>query len=460
MISIPIVSQFDSKGIKSAIKQFKQLETTSEKAQFAIKKAAIPAAAALTAVVGVIGSSVKAAIDDLAAQEALATQLKTTIGATKEQIKEVEKYITKTSLASAVTDEKLRPALAGLLRNTKDLTRAQDLANIALDVATATGKDYEAVALALGKAESGNYAALKKLGIPLGENALALQDQAKFTKVLIKAQQDYQAQVDEYGPTSKEAAKALLKVQEAQAKVNAATVEGADFTKDLITQFGGANEAFTNTAAGGLKKLGIAFEETKEGIGTAFLPIMEKVLPVVQKFAAWAEANPDLLAAVVVGLGSLAVATLAVNAAMALNPAVLITAGIVALGVALVVAYKKFETFGAVVRTVVNGVSDYFEFMANGFIKVINLIIKGINLVKPGKDIPSLGEISIGHMNAPSVDTPSTSLENIGRAGSAERAESNVTINVNGGDPNAVVNALRAYMRQNGNVPIRTSAIG
>ena len=242
MISIPIVSQFDSKGIKSAIKQFKQLETTSEKAQFAIKKAAIPAAAALTAVVGVIGSSVKAAIDDLAAQEALATQLKTTIGATKEQIKEVEKYITKTSLASAVTDEKLRPALAGLLRNTKDLTRAQDLANIALDVATATGKDYEAVALALGKAESGNYAALKKLGIPLGENALALQDQAKFTKVLIKAQQDYQATVDEYGPTSKEAEKALQKVEEAQAKVNSATVAGADFTKDLIKQFCGANE--------------------------------------------------------------------------------------------------------------------------------------------------------------------------------------------------------------------------
>jgi len=242
--------------------------------------------------------------------------------------------------------------------------------------------------------------------------------------------------------------------------VNAATVEGADFTKDLIAQFGGANKAFTDTAAGGLKKLGIAFEETKEGIGTAFLPIMEKVLPVVQKFAAWAEANPDLLAAVVVGLGSLAVATLAVNAAMALNPAVLITAGIVALGVALVVAYKKFETFGSVVRTVVNGVSDYFEFMANAFIKVINLAIKGINLVKPGKDILPFDEISIGHMNAPSVDTPSTSVGNIGRAGSAERAESNVTINVNGGDPNAVVNALRAYMRQNGNVPIRTSAIG
>ena len=66
--------------------------------------------------------------------------------------------------------------------------------------------------------------------------------------------------------------------------------------------------------------------------------------------------------------------------------------------------------------------------MANAFIKVINLVIKGINLVKPGKDIPTLGEISIGHMNAPSVDTPSTSVGNIGRAGSAERGV-NVTVN-------------------------------
>jgi len=30
-----------------------------------------------------------------------------------------------------------------------------------------------------------------------------------------------------------------------------------------------------------------------------------------------------------------------------------------------------------------------------------------------------------------------------------------VTINVHGGDPNSVVDALRTYMRQNGSVPIR-----
>jgi hypothetical protein len=33
----------------------------------------------------------------------------------------------------------------------------------------------------------------------------------------------------------------------------------------------------------------------------------------------------------------------------------------------------------------------------------------------------------------------------------------NVTINVQGGDPNAVVDALRTYMFRNGSVPIRVS---
>ena len=379
MISIPIVSQFDSKGIKSAIKEFKQLETTSQKAQFAIKKAAVPAAAALTAVVAVIGKSVQGAIEDEAAQQSLARQIKASTAATDDQVASVEAYISSLGQSVAISDDKARPAFQKLVVATKDLAKAQDLLNIALDVSAATGSDLTGVSDALAKAFAGNMKPLAALSPEL--------------KSLIKEG----ASLDE-----------VLGV--------------------LTTNFGGAAKAAGDTAAGGLTKLGIAFGETQEAIGTAFLPLFEKMLPVVQKFAAWAEANPKLLAAVTAALGVMAIAILAVNAAMALNPAVLITAGIIALGVALVAAYKKFEVFGTVVRTVVNGVSDYFEFMANGFIKVINLIIKGINLVKPGKDIPSLGEISIGHMNAPSVDTPSTSIGNIGRAGSAERGV-NVTVN-------------------------------
>jgi hypothetical protein len=46
-----------------------------------------------------------------------------------------------------------------------------------------------------------------------------------------------------------------------------------------------------------------------------------------------------------------------------------------------------------------------------------------------------------------------------GRVSTSSVGASSVTINVNGGDPNAVVSALRSYMRTNGSVPIRVSNI-
>ena len=182
---------------------------------------------------------------------------------------------------------------------------------------------------------------------------------------------------------------------------------------------------------------------------------MLKLQPVLEKFANWAQENPDLLAAVIAGMGILAVSILAVNAAMALNPAVAITAGIIALGVAIVAAYKKFEGFREVVRVVVNAIAAYIEGMVNGFIKAINLVIRGINLVKPGKDIDMLGEIKLGRMAEP------VEAADLGRNGSANIAErnNNVSINVYNSDPNAVVSALRSYMRQNGSVPIKVSNI-
>ena len=56
-IRIPIISDFDSKGIDKAINEFKSLEGAGKKAQFAIKKAAVPAAAALTAMTGALGAA-------------------------------------------------------------------------------------------------------------------------------------------------------------------------------------------------------------------------------------------------------------------------------------------------------------------------------------------------------------------------------------------------------------------
>jgi len=406
MISIPIISDFDAAGIKRAQREFKQLETVGQKAQFAIKKAAVPAAAALGAVTAVIGDSVKAAIEDQAAQAGLARQIKASTGATDAQVQSVESYISSLAKSAAISDDEARPAFQKLVVATKDVTKATELMNLATDVAAATGKPLVDVSEALSKGYAGN---MKALGALSPEIKAMIKDGASL----------------------------------------------ADVQKVLEANFGGAGEAAANTAAGGMKKLGIAFGETKESIGQAFLPIMEKLLPVVQKFSDWAEKNPDLLAAVIAGMGILAGSILAVNAAMMLNPAVAITAGILALGVAIVAAYKKFEGFRTVVRVVVNSIASYIEGMVNGFIKAINVVIYGINLVKPGKDIDPLGEIKLGRMAEP------VELADLGRDGSANIAErnNNVNINVYGGDPNQVVEALRSYMRQNGSVPIKVSNI-
>jgi hypothetical protein len=316
----------------------------------------------------------------------------------------VERFISSLGKSAAISDDEARPAFQKLIVATKDVAKATDLMNLATDVAAATGKPLVDVTDALAKAYAGNMKGLNSLSPEI---------------------------------------KGMIKDGASLAEVQAV----------LTANFGGAGEAAANTAAGGMKKLGIAFAETKESIGAAFLPIMLKLQPVLEKFANWAQENPDLLAAVIAGMGILAVSILAVNAAMLLNPAVAITAGIIALGVAIVAAYKKFEGFREVVRTVVNFVAAYVEGMANGFIKAINIVIKGINLLKPGKDIAMLQEISIGRMSEP------VAAADPGVNGSANAAErnNNVMINVYGGDPNAVVSALRSYMRTNGSVPIKVS---
>ena len=121
-ITIPIISEYDGKGVKKAIAEFKQLETTGEKAQFALKKAALPAAAAVGALTVAMGDAVKAAIDDEKSQQMLARQLKATTGATDDQIKSVEKYISAQGRNLGITDDQLRPALAGLVRATPTAT--------------------------------------------------------------------------------------------------------------------------------------------------------------------------------------------------------------------------------------------------------------------------------------------------------------------------------------------------
>jgi hypothetical protein len=61
----------------------------------------------------------------------------------------------------------------------------------------------------------------------------------------------------------------------------------------------------------------------------------------------------------------------------------------------------------------------------------------------------------IGEGRGPEAVIPLDRMGEFGMGGGG----TTVNINVNGGDPQSVVNALRTYMRQNGSVPIRVSNI-
>ena len=187
---------------------------------------------------------VKAAIEDEAAQIRLATSLKNATGATNDMIASVEKQILKTSLATGVADEKLRPALSRLALSTGDVTKAQDLLSLALDISQATGKGLDSVANSLGKAYDGNTAALGKLGIGLSAAELKAMS---FTDVQTR----------------------------------------------LSDLFGGAAAENSKTFAGRLQILKVTFDEAKESIGARLLPIIQqlvefvvnKVVPALGKFA-------------------------------------------------------------------------------------------------------------------------------------------------------------------------------
>jgi hypothetical protein len=186
-VKITFDADFDElkKGVKGA-----QTEVAgfSDKIGKFGKVAAAAFAAASVAAVAYAGKlaidGVKSAIADEAAQKKLQLTLQNVTGATNEQVKATEAYISKTQLAFGVSDEQLRPSLERLARATKDVGEAQKLQALALDISAGSGKSLEAVTNALAKAQEGNTASLAKLGVGLSSAQLKTLSMDEITKKL------------------------------------------------------------------------------------------------------------------------------------------------------------------------------------------------------------------------------------------------------------------------------------
>ena len=209
------------------------VENNSSKISEFGKKAAaafaVAAAAAVAYGTKLAIDGVKAAIEDEQAQLRLAAALRSATGATDAQIKATEDMILKTSLATGVADDKLRPAMQRLAVSTKDTEEAQKLLNLALDISKGRGLDLETVANALGRAQDGNTTALGRLGLGLSKAELAT---LTFTEVQEK----------------------------------------------LSDLYGGAAAANAETFQGKIDRLKVGFDEAKESLGFALLPQVEKFI--------------------------------------------------------------------------------------------------------------------------------------------------------------------------------------
>ena len=166
------------------------------------KKAGLAFAAAGVAAAAYAGKllidGVKSAIEDEAAQAKLALTLQNVAGATNATVAATEAFILKTSLATGIADDQLRPSLERLVRATGDVTEAQRLQTLAIDVAAGSGKSLEAVSNAIGKAYEGNSASLAKLGVGLSSAELKSMS---FQEVTIALSETFAGQATEQAET-------------------------------------------------------------------------------------------------------------------------------------------------------------------------------------------------------------------------------------------------------------------
>lgn len=249
-----ILTQYSDKGSKAARKDIANLGKNFDKFAAKAGKAFLVAGAASAAFAVKIGvDAVQAAIEDQKSQAILANSLRNTIGATDEAVAATERFIAKQQMLVGVSDTELRQSLITLTGATRNLSEAQSLQNIALDVAASGYGDVESVSKALAKAYGGNLGALKKL-VP-GIDASIIKSK-NFNKAM------------EY----------------------------------LSATMGGAAATSADTLEGRLRILRLSYDEIIESLGFALLPVVQEfagyllsdVLPRVQE---WVDLNKDKLAA-------------------------------------------------------------------------------------------------------------------------------------------------------------------
>jgi hypothetical protein len=180
--------------------------------------------------------AVKAAAEDEVSQAKFRESLKDSAGVTDEFVDSLDDVIEKMQFMSGFSDGQLRDGLGRLTRSTEDVTEAQELLELAMDISRGTGKDLDTVVGNLAKAYDGNEGALTRMGVPLSD---AVKESGDFK----------------------------------------------DITKELTDLFGGQASIYADTYQGKLDIVNQRLGELKESAGAKLLDPLGKLLDVVNDVA-------------------------------------------------------------------------------------------------------------------------------------------------------------------------------
>ena len=411
-VGVNIVSTFDSKGITRAVKDFQKLDGAGNKATYALRsfdkgitntiKNVAKVGAAVGAAAGVIGFKLASAAYESQKVMAQTTAIiKATGGAANVTATQVSNLSEKLSMQIGVDDELIQKS-ANLLLTFKQVQNQVGEGNNIFDRAVITAQD-------LGNVFGSADAAAMQLG-------KALSDPEKGISALRRAGINFTDQ-------QKEQIKTL---------VESGDILGAQklILAEVESQVGGTAAA----SATGFDRMRVAMGNVAEEFGAILIPYIEKFANyVVQKVVPYLSNLADVIGENGLGAGikmlagdfvnlttnmgafgnmllvlaaaftTIRLVTIAAtisqnlfNVALFSNPIGITIAAVIALGVALVALYLKFEIVRKVINSVINFIIGIIEDWLNAWITVINGIISGINLLIRAANFFGAGLTEIG----------------------------------------------------------------
>ena len=288
-LNIPILSSLDAKGFEKAQRQFEMLQTTSAKTGFIMKKAFLPAVAALSGLAAIGVKSAKMASD--LNEETSKTGI--VFGDASASVIEFSKTAAK-SLGQSETEALKAAGTFGVLGQAAGLTgtdlkdMALQFTTLATDLASFNNTSPEDAVLALGAGLRGEAEPLRRYGILLDDATLR---QKALALGLVK--------------TTKEALSPQNKSLAAQAVI---------LEKSAIQQ---GNFALTSGDAANKQRIMAAeIKNAQINIGKGFLPVLATATGLLSVFANLAGRNATLITTLAFAIGTLSAAVALANVAM------------------------------------------------------------------------------------------------------------------------------------------------